>query len=844
MVNLKYYVALVITLTVLIGKYVHDHRGSEAPESATRRPLAATPGTHAPAQPPLTDKTPWVHEQHWLVDEVTRDVVEMLAFIQAGPSFEASKVGLTILPQDATGLTYQVTATIPGLPELTQEITLSDHLWAPENYVSLARTLTAAMKLQAADTGGAAPSDLPVALTHPDTATLLKENRRITEALAQAPLNAALHEEAALLIGTLALRESAGKFNDIRPALCRMTAHLVMATCFQEKPSLTGQLARLVQEALTDRQAATLKGLEEFVSLPETWQPWVRALRMRATLDWRLLPAPEKATLLEQLAFARALTLTVDAAPLQDFLSDHEIAAIPDWHRLVLATAFGVEQGHVFATKSIPTEFVASVETHQLHTGKQLDDLSLLVTALNAPATRAVASEPTGARRLQPLSWGTLAAFHQRHLLHCVDATHLFFAKRWGVPEEAASLREMAQQNLASLQLYPLLQICDFCESMVDSATHAVAADFCAAKPELVTACVWFNLENVKTSTGITRRPPSSRRWFPHGLIFGCPFEYAVRHCELHCVPHRGDTATAKLATAAPYAYPILFGHADTLGPTRADALKTALAPIAPYHLNAAYDIADQFQHDPKAYHEAMKAVCSLDPNAYYRLGEYLSQHGLAQEAAQAFETGFQKAPDRILMANRSEWYVNYLFDQGQKEKALEVANEAAEVYSFRGLQTAAGLMSRMERWTDAFELFEAIAERYRDNAPLITHLLAHKESVPEVAAQYASLVTKTFPQGLRKVTLAEFKDKPARGAVFTSHSTLTQQYQINPCTVIVALDEHAIESMAQYEFVRALSPNAPLQLILWDGSTYRELTAQVPERRFQCGMESYLDLP
>jgi tetratricopeptide (TPR) repeat protein len=842
--NFKYYVALAITLAVLIGKYVHDHRDPAASASASLPSLPSGSGTNSPAQRPLTDKTPWVHEQHWLVDAVTRDVVEMLAFIQAGTEFDASKVALTLQPKDATGLSYQVTATIPGLPDIQQAITLSQHLWAPENYVALGRALASAMKLQASDAGSAAPSDLPVALTQPDTATLLRENRRITEALAQHPLNATLHEEASLLIGTLALREAAGKFNDIRPALCRMTAHLVMAACFQEKPGPTGQLARIVQETLVDRQAAAIQGLEEFPSLPEAWQPWVRALKMRATLDWRLLPAPEKATLLEQLAYARAITLAVDAAPLQNFLSEHEIAVIPDWHRLVLATAFGVEQGHVFATKSIPTEFVAAVETHQLHTGKKLDDLSLLVSALNEPATRAVTSEPAGSLRLQPLSWGTLAAFHQRHLLHCVASTHLFFAKRWGVPEEAASLREMAQQNLAALQLYPLLQLCNFCETTVDSATHSVAVDFCVAKPELVTACMWFNLENTKTSNGIATRPPASRRWFPHGLIFGCPFEYSVRHYELHCVPHQGDTAIASLVTAAPHAYYILFGYAGTLGPNRADALKTALSPIAPYHLNAAYEIAEPLKHDPKAYSEAMKAVCSLDPNAYIGLGEYLSQHGLAQDAAEAFEAGFQKAPDRIRMSNKSEWYVNYLFDHGQKEKALEVANEAAEVYSFRGLQTAAGLMTRMEQWADAFELFEAIAERYRDLLPLMTHLLAHKDSVPEVATQHASLVAKTFPNGLRKVTLADFKDKPKRGAVFTSSSALTQQYQINPGTVIVALDEHAIDSMAQYEFVRALSPNAPLQLIVWDGATYRELTANIPDRRFQCGMESYLDLP
>ncbi len=834
MANTKYFVFLTVLLVVFGGMLWRDMDGKEniAGESGKDSGAAAAPAPEAP----FSRESTWTHEQHWLVDEIIRDVAEMVAFASKGAALDPASVEVATLPEGGDGRRYQVA--VRGFGEkIEYALALEDHLWAAGNYAPLAKSLIGKWKPQPSGDPSAENAGLPGALTQPDTVTLIRESKRVSDALTRHPLQAALHEEAALVLGTLAFREAAGRFTDIRPALSRMTAHLALARAMEEEAGLCGQLAGALQLALIDRQADAAKAA---AGLAAGMEPWANALRSRATGDWRLLKSPGKATLLEQIAHARSLTRSVNAQPLQAFIEAHEPPSVPDWSRLALETNFSVEEGHVFAMRSVPLEFSAAAAVYKEWSGKELQKLPELAAVLDDPAGRAVTKQDEAGARLQVLSWGTLAAFHQRHLFHAVERTHFFFQKRWGVPEEAASLEEMVQQQLSKLRLYPLLQAAGVCGVDALPIDRAAAVAFCEAHPQSVTAAVWAALENPKAGRSDGPRPPPARRWFAQGLIYGAPFEYPVRHCELHCVPAGGDTAADKLAEAAPWQYHILYDWASKKPGGLAGALKSTLDPIADYHLNAAWDIADQSQHDPKAYIEAMQKVAAISPNTYMNLGSYLTKRGLNDEAAAAYEAAFEKATDRVRMSNNSDWLINYYFDKGEKEKALTVAEEAAEVYSARGLEAAANLMIRMERWVDAQEYFEAIAERYGNLGPLIGYLQKYKDRVADVEAQFNAWVGKIFPKGMKQAALEDFQDPPRNGAVFTTRSELTEQHGIQPGMVAVALDGYAVQSMDQYDFIRALSPGAPLRLILWDGAAYKELTAAVPDRRFQCGLETY----
>ena len=48
------------------------------------------------------------------------------------------------------------------------------------------------------------------------------------------------------------------------------------------------------------------------------------------------------------------------------------------------------------------------------------------------------------------------------------------------------------------------------------------------------------------------------------------------------------------------------------------------------------------------------------------------------------------------------------------------------------------------------------------------------------------------------------------------------------------------VQNQAQYTFVRALSDSPTMDLIVWDGQAYREITANQPGRLFGVEMQDY----
>lgn len=834
--SMKAYVAmLVLLLGALAALIWKDVKKSTAQAAAT----VATPGEASAKLPPGSrqQQAPLV-EQDWLVDEVVRDVAEMVGFAAEGKAFDANRLQVSTQAEGGAPQSYEIVMTGPR-GEVSHALKLQHHLWSPVNYEPLAKALLAAWKVSAQASDGQSGSTLPVALHKADTGTFVKENKRVSEALNQHPARAAVHEEAALLIGTLAFREAAGAFSDIRPALGRMTAHLALAQALQTKPSACGQLATALQLTLVNRQT---EALDHVAKLPPDLKAWQMALRIRNTGDWRLLKSPRQATLLEQLAYVRSLLMGDDANLLVEFLEARPPMAapadVPDWARLALGVSFSVEEGHIFATSSIPKEFMDFTAAWHGTTGER-PQKEALVAALNTPMTRAVVAKG-GQSSLAALSHGALASFHQRHLLHAVSRTQYFFRELWGVDEEAANLEEMARAQLSKLTLYPLLLPVVVCnqDAALDARNQAV--EFCKTHPRLVTAEKWATLERPEKPLPGASFPPPSSRWFTTGLVFGTALDVYARGCRLDCLLRSDKEQRLALARLAPNDFHLQYDVARGLWAPGSEEFKKALEPLADYNVLAARTLAEAVQNDPSAYSAAMAKVCLLDANEYFTLARHHVRMGNREAAARAYEAAFEEAPNRVQMANNSEWLINYYFDGGRRDDAMKVAMHAAEVYSFRGLEAAAKLMERLENWSKAREYYEAIQERYGNLEPLVGYLLRHKDHSPEVAKEWKAMVGTEFPDGMKNAALADFKDAPKTGAVVTSNTELTQQHGLKIGNVIVALDGYRVDTFGQYSFIRALKEEAPLQIILWDGSQYRELIASVPYRRFECQMSTY----
>src|SRR5262249_697713 len=135
---------------------------------------------------------------------------------------------------------------------------------------------------------------------------------------------------------------------------------------------------------------------------------------------------------------------------------------------------------------------------------------------------------------------------------------------------------------------------------------------------------------------------------------------------------------------------------------------------------------------DVQEYMRTCREIAKYDPDEYVRLGEYCVDHKMETEAVEAFQAGIDKGANAIMVANSSTWLVNYYYDHGQKDHAVAIAKNAAEVYSARGLSTMAELQERMDNLDEAESYFEKIEERYDDSSLLMAFYQRQATSHPD----------------------------------------------------------------------------------------------------------------
>ena len=197
------------------------------------------------------------------------------------------------------------------------QLDVSNYLWDPANFSGLAKQLIGLRNGVAPSPRSATDPEIFQRLIRPTPEVLVREDKRLSEALTQTPLDPELHEEAALLIGSFALRQAGACFYDVRRELSSLTAHLAIARALDQNSGPCGELAEAILSTLCGRQSAALEILQRLernrdtkAGLPlELNTIWNRALTMRNTGDYRKLDQPEHASLLERLEYVRALRL-------------------------------------------------------------------------------------------------------------------------------------------------------------------------------------------------------------------------------------------------------------------------------------------------------------------------------------------------------------------------------------------------------------------------------------------------------------------------------------------------------------------------------------------------------
>jgi hypothetical protein len=760
-------------------------------------------------------------EQTWIVREIAQDVLEMVRFAK---SRARTSTALAVKADGvAAGSTrYRIEAGFP----VPLVVSASPHVWAPEAYAELARALMKADSVTAApETGTAGPPTLE-RLTDLRAPMIEAENLAVSKRLMAQVLSARAHEEAAVVAGALALRESARSFSDTRRTLSRMTAHLALAQAVrgQHAAGPDGRLAVILLTTLVGRQVEALELLARMESRPDVTRAeraWATALSMRNDGDWRRLREPAKATLIERLEYFRALARADNASRALEGLPIRPPDDVPDWGRQAMATSFSVEEGNRFVRDAIARELQ---ELDRVWTVSHATPLPVdrIVAILQTAPGRAVHVANDGKTTIQVLDWGAWASAGVRHVYADLETADSFLRYQLRLKEAADELRTRAEAAFGTLPLQPL--------AALRSGGSATPPGFCDAMgriirqaPDSLTAINWDFA--YRQCARVTAGFPSYTSWFAPVVPAGTAFD-VDRRLRTGDIALKVDLAAIEgLRRLAPYNESVVLAYLGKKYGAKLDPAVVAqeFGRMAEYQVSALRRIQEASKDDPAARLATLEKMCAASADRCVDLGVYLAWAQSPDAAARAYQKAVDGARDRVYVANSVEWLVNYYHDHGDTAKALALATMAAEAYSEKGLETMARYQERLKNYDEAERYYKAAEERYGQGRLADFYLRYQKQVGGDRFAREAKAASeRVFPSGLKKVALSDLQ-APANGVLVTNPAN-GQGWGLRVGDVVVALDGYRVENTSQYAFAKALSQEPKMRLFVQRGNGFVEL--------------------
>ena len=743
---------------------------------------------------PSALETPYQSEHVWAIHEITADVGEMANFGR-GPSETTASAG-------------------PIAP------------WHPDLLVPYASARSGPAAGKAANEHD--PPDQHDKLLPMSVDAILKSNIATSSALKRDMKNPRAHEAAALTIAAFALRESAEGMSDTRWALNRMTAHLAMAEALRngEPRSVDGQLAAAALFALTDRQKTAMAALDGIDASTAEATAWQRALRIRVTENWQLLPDPATATHLEKLEYFRARRETLRGTRAGQDLEDLREPVAVDFGRIASGRSFGVEDGNDFVVEGLGEELAElSYVYRQMHGGELARELPAEI--VNARAGRLLAGGDP-----QVIPWGAWAEFSNRHLGMWIQKIDYHYRHMQGAADSADRYKRELDERLGHFTLYP---VASAGRTKGQHGTEAdlsridAAIDVAIRAPELVSYDFWTFIENGVNYEPVRRGMPQRKTWFapPSADV---PYDIALR----------ADSTIGGLKSAALEALMDEARHNISLLSRVAQRFKTneqltakvreLSGPRVAYDMWA-IDTALNTARDADDRIVLRRQACGLAVSQCLELAADLAGKDEAAAAAEYEKAFSNPALDAVAMTWSSRWLVHYYERTNQGAKATQLAERSAAVGSAPGMFTLAMLHERRSEFDQADELYSAVASRYPDGtAPLAAFLYrqAVEAKKPEYADRWKAIERDVFPDGIQPVA-SEMKTRPANGVFVEKDSFWSRKAGLRAGDIIVGVDGLKVENVEQLDAVLWFKPQArTYQFTAWRGVL---LTAEIPTR-------------
>ncbi len=739
---------------------------------------------------------------------------------------------------DAQAGRWQLAIRLPGREQpVERALSLLPHPWTPEAYVDLVRDLLprppASLELP--------DREMAARLLVEETTSLVDEDLRVSDRLSVEPASPSAHEEAALLLAALALRESSGDFSDPRLALNRMTAHLAMATALSGS---TGAGTETELGPLTRAVLVVLAGRERDASAAVAAvrnDGWRRALQMRLTDDWRLLRNPTEATPFEKREWFRAMSKTIDTATAmaryQEAFPDEEPGL--DWYHIAIENFEGPSDGYYF-DETLLTREIDEIRSVRRRYG---DSVLAVDLALNESPRGLFDPEGEGPR---VAGWSYWAGFYQRRLCDHLLKADTYYRVALGMADRANEFSSIGDGELGRMILHPFVRMRRTTRRGVQVESIDAMADVvrtAARNPERVNADNWYFGAFTTKQMAMRQGMPRGTDWLSPLLATETSFDVRGRIRALDLSRSPGDLEALRNVAPSNVEALKLFLALPGNEAIQGEELEALLGVRAEYDLRALRQAQLHAQRAGKDEAPFEERMCVIEPSSCVHLGELLAARDDEAGAVRAFRKAFDEATDRVHVSNHMEWLVRYYHEHGDDRDALAVARDGAGTGSSFGMTTLARLLEDLDQFEEAEELYQRNRVRYEHAAgPLVAFYfrLARVQGLTRYQTKLADAAEELFPGGLRDYLDSENDTPPRDGVLINGNSDTLRRAGLMPGDIVVALDGFRVRTWAQYATVREFTASPDIRLVVWRVNRYLPVEASVRDRRFQVEMVDY----
>ncbi len=768
-------------------------------------------------------------EQEWIV----RTVVGRLTTLAnlANPA-AATQPTVTVTTQAPSPAVFRVVVG-DGAP-LTLKVV--GHIWDPRTYAPVAAALGVRPGDGSVPAATVTTADLAFVqgLTDTSLARLLEHDARISTALRAQPRAAGLHEQAALLLGALALREGAGLYTDGRPAWSRLTAHLAMARAVapSRAPALAGQLAEALMLVEAGREVDALAALKPFedAQQPGAVRAWAAALRVRASGDWRLIAKPAASTALVRTAYARAYAWRVGLTPLLAWLDDSQVQADLPLTRVMLSQSFPVAVANQYASTALIAELAEAEQAAQAY-GVAVD--AQAATLLNA------VGRPGGTGPFRVLDWPLVAATAERHIVARMKS--VFEA------EQMLGRRERIRQLPSELEkMFATLPMAATALALMGGEAAprhlAAAAAVVRARKDAIPPALWTALVQEGQRSARAVSWPTSDVWFnpwePDGTALK-PDERLARPGAPR-PPLPMAEALHRLAPSESWlSWRLAWWRVEGSTPTIA-AVRAEVGPAMAYDNGAVTRIFRNVKGSHEDYVKLAGEMCALNVERCEDLGLEFLKEGRDVEAATELRRWFGRARDRVAASNGVLWLTRYLFDTGQVADARAIAVAADDVGSGAGMVTLGELLERQGDDAGAEARYKRVQDRYGTTWHLGAHYLRRWKATgdPAIRDRGLALVAETFPAGFEVPPASGVP--PADGVAFTNFGARAAKAGLRQTDVIVGIDGVRVRWDGQATVILRASHDAAVSFTVWRDGAYTTVKGTLPQRWLGAAYKTY----